>query len=166
MAKRKLTELDITDTVMDSDTLIAIRGNLAQRVKKSDLTRGFISEEDLAVERARIDNLLKLEEGSTTGDAELQDLRVGIDGTAYESAGTAVRTQIENLAAIVEEGGLNLDELVLSVNKDANKATIYMSDGKVEKTADIPLPVDSVLLIDSPNPVQNMVVATEINTLY
>lgn len=165
MATRKLTEVDITNTVMDSDTLLTVRGNLVQRVKKSDLTRGFISQEDLAVERARIDNLLKLEEGSTTGDAELQDLRVGIDGTEYESAGTAVRTQIENLAAIVEEGGLNLDELVLSVNKDANKATIYMSDGKVEKTADIPMPVDSVLLIDSPNPVQNMVIATEINTI-
>ena len=165
MATRKLTEVDITNTVMDSDTLLTVRGNLVQRVKKSDLTRGFISQEDLAVERARIDNLLKLEEGSTTGDAELQDLRVGIDGTEYESAGTAVRTQIENLAAIVEEGGLNLDELVLSVTKDPNKATIYMSDGKIEKTAEIPMQVDSMLLTNSPNPVQNMVVATRFDEI-
>lgn len=52
---------------------------------------------EIAVERARIDNLASLSEGSTTGDAELADIRVGVDGKTYDSAGSAVRRQFSTL---------------------------------------------------------------------
>lgn len=49
------------------------------------------------VERERINNLTKMEEGSTTGDTELQDIRVGADGATYPTAGEAVRRQFEKV---------------------------------------------------------------------
>lgn len=57
---------------------------------------------DIAVERARITNIANLDDGSTSGDAELMDIRVGFDGTTYANAGEAVRTQARHLSEDVD----------------------------------------------------------------
>ena len=58
---------------------------------------------EIAVERARIDKFTVLGEGSTTGDAELQDIRIKADGTTATNAGNAVREQIGSLSSEIEE---------------------------------------------------------------
>ena len=50
------------------------------------------SEIALNVERERINNLTKLSEGSTTGDAELIDARVSSSGLTYQNVGTNIRS--------------------------------------------------------------------------
>ena len=58
-----------------------------------------IIESEVDFERKRIDNLAKLEEGSTTGDAELIDIRVNSNGITYANAGESVRAINNNFAS-------------------------------------------------------------------
>ncbi|WP_312286747.1 metallophosphoesterase family protein [Terrisporobacter sp.] len=53
------------------------------------------NETDLLLQKTRIDNLATLSEGSTTGDAELIDARIGADGKKYNNVGESVRNQIK-----------------------------------------------------------------------
>ena len=57
---------------------------------------------EIATERARIDQLTKMGEGSTTGDAELADIRVGNEGATYSNAGNAVRSQTKDVPAMMD----------------------------------------------------------------
>ena len=57
----------------------------------------------ITVLEGRMDTFASLTEGSTTGDAELQDIRVGYNGTTYTTAGNAVRAQVSDLHDEVDD---------------------------------------------------------------
>lgn len=59
------------------------------------------SKDEVDIERKRIDNLAKIPDGSTEGNAELIDIRVGDDGVNYPLGGEAVRSQFKNIKDVI-----------------------------------------------------------------
>lgn len=91
---------------------------------------------------ARVDEIAKLPEGSTTGDAEVVDIRIGTDGTSYVNAGTAVRTQFLTRIAKDEELQNQIDALkaetalIYSTIDDVNKLETSLNE-EITKTNEI-----------------------------
>ena len=89
--------------------------------------------QEIFVERQRINNFAKLEEGSTTGDAELVDARTGMDGTIYDNVGSAIRSQITSVKKDVDDITLT-EKSINIIDRDSKKNQIQgyiQADGTV-----------------------------------
>ncbi len=130
------------------------------------LKKALSNEENVATALRRIDNFTKLPAGSTTGDAELSDIRVGADGKTYETAGDAVREQIKNTKQAAEDATASLKEDINNISSpnlfnpaDAKENTaINQDDGREEPsfvgwiaTGYIPVSKGDVLYFSSNN---------------
>ena len=99
---------------------------------KDAAARSGIAENKAAidVERQRINQMASLPEGSTSGDAELLDIRIDYMGNIHPSAGEAVRSQVMNIEKrISSENSRNI------FNKDAVTAERYLIDGTPSYTS-------------------------------
>lgn len=87
----------------DIDIIKVEVGKKADKESTENTISTLATKSELEVERQRINKLSKLGEGSTTGDRELQDIRVGYDGVTYDSAGESVRHQSKRLMNNITE---------------------------------------------------------------
>ena len=85
---------------------------------------------------SRVDNIIA-HNNDTEGNSELIDIRTGIDGTIYGSAGDAVRSQLQRLGRVFEliesENKLNLDTItentiINASGVETTNDTCYTSD--------------------------------------
>lgn len=60
-------------------------------------------QQQINVNSGRIDEFTSLPEGSTEGNAELVDIRVGYNGVTYNNAGNSVRNQIINIYDLIKQ---------------------------------------------------------------
>ena len=105
------SSLSLGEVVFNTDTKELFIGSIngVDKVSKDDfeLIDSKIHDVDLQkaskleleVERKRIDSFVALPQGSTQGDAELIDARVGANGVVYDSLGSSIRSQyLEKIA--------------------------------------------------------------------
>lgn len=91
----------VSDGAVESDS--DVQGLIAEARQVYEGIQNDLNSLDTEVDvlSARMDNFAQLPSGSTSGDAELIDIRVGADGTTYPTAGDAVRGQVNDLKAAI-----------------------------------------------------------------
>lgn len=98
--------------------ILTAYGAVNQRLVAEEMNRASA----IAVERARIDNLIK--SGGTASDAELVDVRVDAGGTTFDSAGAAVRDQVADLRRHhIKPNLIDLNKLSAGYLTDADNVT-------------------------------------------
>ncbi len=107
LLNKKINTTDIVDNLTSTSIYAPLSANQGKVIKKIiddnkdeiENTVGNISIDveqskiDMNILSSRMDTFTQLPSGSTSGDAELIDIRVGVDGVTYPSAGNSVRNQ-------------------------------------------------------------------------
>jgi len=113
-----------------------LQTNKADKTEVNTLATDKANQSDLLVERARINSFTTLAEGSTTGDAELIDARIGADGVTYTNAGGAIRGQIGKLSKSIYSD--EIANYTASLGLIENDGTVYFLEGNSYVKFEIP----------------------------
>lgn len=93
-----VASVDVSTGINASDTVVADYSDVLEKWKAELFNAGYINaaamQNEMSVLKTRMDTFTSLPNGSTTGDAELMDIRVDVNGKTHDSAGSAVREQI------------------------------------------------------------------------
>lgn len=119
---------DITELLRNIKTKVYgkdVRQSIHDAIKQCYLD-GKAGAVDLLA-RSRIDTIVA-NNNSTSGNSELVDIRVGADGKTYNSAGEAVRTQIENIST----GQEGVVKSVPALNEHMESARERMTETKAD----------------------------------
>ncbi|AWW06131.1 MAG: SGNH hydrolase [Podoviridae sp. ctfa10] len=91
------TNLDVQDEINKKLDTMASDGSLYALIENFTKPITDAQNNKIAVLESRMDTFTSLPSGSTSGDAELQDIRVSYTGVVYKTAGDATRGQAKEL---------------------------------------------------------------------
>lgn len=159
-AKKCADELkSSTDFINTLDDKVAAQDSKIEKIEASTSHITTKQNTKIAALQTRMSEFTSLKDGSTTGDAELIDARIGADGTKYPSAGDAMRGQVEQLndalradidverkrIDVLNNGGLIIKDELIERNiktwlDEHPEATTTVQDGSItEKKLDTDL---------------------------
>jgi hypothetical protein len=102
LAEKEQQISDLSTNKADKTEVNSLATNKADKTEVNSLATQKANQSDLEVERARINSFTTLAAGSTTGDAELIDGRVGANGITYANIGGAIRGQLREKPSLVD----------------------------------------------------------------
>ena len=111
------------------------------------------TKQEVDVERKRIDNFTKLTEGSTTGDAELIDGRIGGNGVVYSNIGDSIRnnySETENLKNGFINNSIEIKDYFNLESGGIDSTGSYYDSANEYRASDfIPVNVGDVILLSN-----------------
>lgn len=165
-----ISSVSVSDGINASESVATEYADVLEQWRAELYNAGYINASTMQNEmntlKSRMDSFVALKDGSTTGDAELIDARIGIAGNPHKSAGTAIRSQVKSIAR-------NIDEICLgeSINvfwryaNDGNCGRVYRNNtgeiistsAKYSHTEPIPVTPKQIVTIYTPEPNGNCI---------
>lgn len=116
--------------------------------------------DEITKQRRRLDNLVAVDE-ETISDKELVDIRTDVDGNHHDTAGNAVRYQVENLGKKLEETATKKD--LININRFESTNVRLSNDGIVGKKYTVNGTDTNIIKV--PN-IDNYIIFTAVNNNY
>lgn len=109
-----------TNKIEDVNTKVSTNTNNIENVTSQleHIEQNKATKNDVQVLNERVNSLATLEEGSTTGDAELIDGRIGEDGITYDNIGGAIRNQLNKIDQYLLKENINFSNEGYYIDKD------------------------------------------------